>query len=122
MKVNYIKYEIPNMITINKIVTIHYYEFDKNFHYDGEKHNFWELLYVDSGQIEIEADGKPFTLKQGEIIFHKPNEFHTVKSDGKNTANVFVISFVCSSETINFFKQKVTTVPDKLKKIHSINY
>lgn len=116
LKVNYIKYEIPNLITINKIVTIHYYEFDKNFHYDGEKHNFWELLYVDSGQIEIEANGKPFTLKQGEIIFHKPNEFHTVKSDGINTANVFVISFVCSSETMNFFKHKITTVPDKLKK------
>lgn len=116
LKTSYIKYDISNLITINKIVTIHYYEFDKNFRYEGERHNFWEILYVDSGVVEIEADSKPYKLKQGEIIFHKPNEFHTVKADGKNTANVFVISFVCSSEAMNFFKDKVTNVPEKLKK------
>lgn len=116
MKSNYIKHKIANLINITKIVTIHYYEFDKNFSYDGESHNFWEMVYVDAGNVKIKANNKEFQLKQGEIIFHKPNEFHTLKTDKETAANVFVISFVCSSKTMSFFKGKTMTVPSKLKK------
>lgn len=116
MKLNYIKHKIANLITINKIVTIHYYELDKSFFFDGESHNFWELVYVDAGQVEIKANNKLHSLKQGELIFHKPNEFHTLKADEKTAANVFVISFVCSSKSMSFFKGKVVTLPSKLKK------
>ncbi len=116
MKLNYIKHKIANLISISKIVTIHYYEFDKNFYYDGESHDFWEMVYIDSGNVKIKANNKEFRLKQGEVIFHKPNEFHTLKTDNEMAANVFVISFVCSSESMIFFKNKIMTVPSKLKK------
>ncbi len=116
MKLNYIKHKIANLISITKIVTIHYYEFDKNFCYDGESHNFWEMVYIDAGNVKIKANNKEFHLKQGEIIFHKPNEFHTLETDNNAPANVFVISFVCSSESMSFFKCKTMTVPLKLRK------
>ena len=120
MNLNYIKHKIANLININKIVSIHYYELDKDFCYDGESHNFWELVYVDSGTVEIKADQKLIILKQGQIIFHKPNEFHTLRANGKDAANVFVISFVCSSETMHFFNNQTMTVPAKLKKYISL--
>ncbi|MBR5156759.1 MAG: helix-turn-helix transcriptional regulator [Clostridia bacterium] len=116
MKSNYVKHKIANLISINKIVTIHYYELDKSFNYDGESHNFWEMVYVDAGQVDIRANNREYCLKQGDIVFHKPNEFHAIKADGKTAANVFVITFVCSSEAMKFFKNKVTAVPAKLKK------
>ena len=31
MKLNYTKHRLANLISINKIVTVHYYEFSKNF-------------------------------------------------------------------------------------------
>ena len=74
------------------------------------------MVYVDAGQIIINANNRTYHLKQSEIIFHKPNEFHTLKADSKTAANVFVISFVCSSKSIDFFKRKTMTVPAKLKK------
>lgn len=116
MKLNYIKHNLANLININKIVTIHYYEFDKDYNFSGESHNFWEMVYVDSGNIKITANNKTTHLKQGEVIFHKPNEFHTLCVDNNQPSNVFVISFECSSESMNFFKEKVMTVPGKLKK------
>ncbi len=116
MKLDYIKHRIANLISINKIVSIHYYELDKNFCYDGESHNFWELVYVDAGQILINANDRELLLTQGEIIFHKPNEFHTLKADKKSAANIFVISFVCNSKSMAFFKEKNMHVPAKLKK------
>lgn len=116
LKSNYIKHKIANLITISKIVTIHYYEFDKNFYYDGESHDFWEMVYIDAGNVKIKANNKEISLKQGEVIFHKPNEFHTLKTDKEAPANVFVISFVCSSDSMRFFKNKIMSVPSKLKK------
>ncbi len=120
MKLNYIKHNIANLINITKIVTIHYYEFGKNFYYDGESHNFWEMVYVDAGNVIIKADNKEFYLKQGDVIFHKPNEFHTLETDKENTANVVVISFVCSSQSMSFFKGKTMPIPSKLKKNISV--
>jgi len=116
MKLKYIKCKITNLININKIVTIHYYELDKDFCYNGESHNFWEMVYVDSGSVIINANEKQSVLKQGEVIFHKPNEFHTLYADKKTASNVFVISFECSSESMMFFNEKIMTVPTSLKK------
>lgn len=115
MELNYIKHKIANIVSINKIVTIHYHELDRNFFFEGESHNFWEMVYVDAGEVEIIANGKHFHLKQGEMIFHKPNEFHTLKAAGR-AANVFVITFVCSSEAMSFFKGKTITAPAKIKR------
>lgn len=64
------------------------------------------MVYVDSGDVEISTDEKHITLRQGQIIFHKPNEFHTLCADKKSASNVFVISFECTSETMHFFHDK----------------
>jgi len=116
MKLNYIKHKIANLININKIVTIHYYEFDKKYHFDGESHNFWEMVYIDAGNVLVKANDKEYRLEQGDVIFHKPNEFHSIKTHNDSPANVFIITFVCSSESMSFFKGKKMTVPTKIKK------
>jgi YesN/AraC family two-component response regulator len=74
------------------------------------------MVYVDSGSVEISTDEKLSVLKQGDIIFHKPDEFHTLNANKKTAANVFVISFVCSSESMHFFDGKMMSVPSNLKK------
>ncbi len=111
----YIKHRLSNVININKIVTMHYYEFDKHFHFPGESHDFWEMVYVDSGNILIGAAKNNHVLRQGEIIFHKPNEFHTISSDGKTPSNVFVISFVSTSQSMAYFKNKRAMLPEHLR-------
>ncbi len=116
MKLDYIKHKIANLVSINKIVSIHYYELSEGFSFEGESHNFWEMVYVDSGNVKIRAGEKDVALSRGEVIFHKPNEFHTLSVSNKSTANVFVISFVCSSQAVSFFKNKIMTVPPDLKK------
>ena len=88
----FIHYKLTDVIRIHKIVTMHYFEFDRNFSFAGERHDFWELVYVDSGVVNITAGKAKHTLNRGELIFHKPNEFHTISA--ATAANVFVISFV----------------------------
>ncbi len=45
-----------------------YMEFSKEFHYDGESHNFWEMVYIDKGEMICTAGENKFTLKSGEKI------------------------------------------------------
>ncbi|MBE7063130.1 MAG: AraC family transcriptional regulator [Clostridia bacterium] len=111
----YIKHKLANVLHISKIVTMHYFEFDKNFHFAGEVHDFWEMVYVDSGNVLITAAKKNYVLKQGEVLFHKPNEFHTISSDQKAPSNVFIISFVSTSKSMAFFRNKKTVLPESLR-------
>ncbi len=104
MQFSYIQPRLKKVINITEIQTIHYYEFDERFSFEGEKHDFWEMVYVDSGMVEIQRDEETLILKQGEVIFHEPNEFHTIKSY-HGSPNVFVVSFVCKSTVMSCFRK-----------------
>lgn len=113
MKATYVKTNIQSIINVSKIVTIHYYEFDKNFVFLGESHDFWEMVYVDKGKVEISRDGEIVNLSQGEIIFHRPNEFHTIKALD-SAPNFFVLSFVSNSPAMQYFEKYHTTLDKTL--------
>lgn len=103
MAVTYKKTRPKTLFYIPEIVTIHYYELDKSFVFDGEEHDFWEMVYVDKGAVEIRADEKTLVLNQGEILFHKPHEFHAIRAFRSNP-DFFVISFVCRSPAMKLFE------------------
>lgn len=104
---------MSNIITINKIATINYYEFDKDYSHIGESHNFWEMVYADKGELYVMAKDKEYQLKQGEAFFHKPNEWHTLRGNHTTAPNVFIITFVCHSRAMDFFKDKKVNIPAK---------
>ena len=109
MKATYVKTQLQNVINISKIVTVHYYEFDKNFVFDGESHNFWEMVYIDKGRVQVRRDEATLVLSQGEILFHAPNEFHSIRALD-SAPNFFVVSFVCHSPLMVY-----------LEKYHTVN-
>ena len=47
----YFKHKLENLINVSKIVTIHYFEFDKNFKSTGEAHDFWEIVYAEKESV-----------------------------------------------------------------------
>ena len=52
------------VLEIDAIITLHYFEYAKNFCGIEEAHNFWELVYVDAGTIEASADDTRYALAQ----------------------------------------------------------
>lgn len=99
-------------ISIDGLVTVHYFEYSSHYAFGGESHDFWEFLYVDKGEVIVGAQNTSHNLKKGQIIFHKPGEFHTVKSNGVVAPNLVVASFVSKSEAMAFFENKIFTVSD----------
>jgi len=61
------------------------------------------------------AEDKGYKLKQGEMIFHKPNEFHNLLANGKIAPNIIVITFVCNSEAMKYFENKLIVTGDTVK-------
>lgn len=98
--------------TITSLVSLHYFEFARDYIFEGERHDFWEFLYVDRGEIDVTADETGYTLKQGDIIFHKPNEFHSVWANRKIAPNIIVVSFECPSPAIRYFENKIFSLGD----------
>ncbi|MGL4986863.1 MAG: AraC family transcriptional regulator [Treponemataceae bacterium] len=93
-------------IEIEKLISLHYFEYVKNFQGLEECHNFWEAVYVDSGEITVKSNTNHFVLKQGDMIFHKPNELHNVIAR-KCFATVCIFSFTCNSYAMIFFNNQI---------------
>lgn len=107
---NYKMTELQEVISINKIISIHYFEYMSDFRFPGESHNFWEFLCVDKGEVTIISDHETFILKRGDIIFHKPNEFHALSANGVVAPNLLVIGFECWDRPMKFFEEKILTL------------
>ncbi|MBR2327530.1 MAG: helix-turn-helix transcriptional regulator [Clostridia bacterium] len=103
---DFVKNPLSEIINVTGIYTLHYFEYSKTYNFEGETHPFWELVYVDRGNVSVIADKQIYRLNQGEIIFHKPNEFHAIKAMG-DYANTVVISFETKSPAMVFFENKV---------------
>ncbi len=107
----YIKVPLKNILHISRIVTLYYFDFAPDFQNEGETHDFWEIVYVDSGEVNLTGGEQVFHVKQGEMMFHRPNEFHRVEGDGAHASSVFIITFDCASPAMRFFHGKVMSVP-----------
>ena len=110
---------LKDQISVEKLFTVHYFEYPKNFSFPGEAHDFWEFVYVDKGEMDAQAGDEHYHLKQGEAIFHKPDEFHKHSANHRVAPNVFILSFVCNSSQMQFFENKILYIPEKLRPLIS---
>ena len=55
---DFYKYPLTKLFHIPQIVTIHYFEYSRDFRFDGESHDFWEFLCVDKGEVNACAGTK----------------------------------------------------------------
>ena len=108
---------LEDSVTINRIISVHYFQYMSDFSFPGESHVFWELVCVDRGEIDALAGDRRLTLKKGNILFHKPNEFHNVLTNGKVSPSLVVIGFECHSPAIKSFEDQLMSVQDTEKEL-----
>ena len=103
----FIKRPIKSLFRITELVTVLSYELSPSYSNQGEQHDFWEMVFVDRGSFSCRARNEVRQARQGEIIFHKPNEFHSISCDNTHSASVFIITFVCKSPAMRHFYDRV---------------
>ena len=102
---------IPEMpIEITALYTVHYFEYYQDYRFKGESHDFWEFIYADRGCLHVKAGDSEYTLRQGQLLFHPPGQFHTVATSPGSAANSIVISFACASDRLAALADRVINV------------
>ena len=100
--------EIKNNPAITSVYTAFSQAFGPEFRFRGETHDFWELVCVTEGQINVAADSKIFTLKKGQAILHSPMQFHSITAMGSGGSAIAVFSF--SGNNIPALENKVIEI------------
>ena len=95
---------LKKYIEVEELYSVHYFEYSPSYTFLGEEHDFWELVYVDSGSIMVTAGEESFSLSRGQMIFHAPGEFHALAANGLEAPNLVVVGFGSPSESMEFFR------------------
>lgn len=80
-------------LSITGIYSLFEAKYSSEFYFEGECHSPWEMVYVIEGSAGITADDKIYTLSKGDIILHKPMEFHKIWSADKTNPRVLICTF-----------------------------
>ena len=97
-------------LEIEALYTVHYFEYYQNYRFRGESHDFWEFIYADRGSLHVRAGDNEYTLRQGQLLFHPPGQFHTVATSPGSAANSIVVSFACTSEKLAVLADRAMSV------------
>ena len=117
MPTTYLSFIPKELVTITQLFSLFWIHYDKSFRYLGESHDFWECLYVIRGAVSVSADERVYNLNEGDLIFHKPLEFHKFNIDHEEGADILVFSFSMTGPLCTYFKDKVFRLSAQQKNI-----
>lgn len=83
-----------------------------DFHFEGESHSFWELVYVKEGKVGVSADERIYSLSSGDVIFHKPMEFHRIWSAENSSPKLNILTFEASGERMKELENLTVKLDD----------
>ncbi len=120
MSNNFTKIGFEKTFNVEALMTIFYKEFSKDFSHEGEQHDFWEMVYIDKGEMVCTVDKNSFILKSGELTFHKPNEFHNLSGNKSVAPNVSIVTFITKSREMKYFEGKIFRLDSEEKALLSM--
>ncbi|MBP3627579.1 MAG: helix-turn-helix domain-containing protein [Clostridia bacterium] len=109
---------LRNKIEVTRLISASSGELNEVSEYVGESHAGWEFIYVYSGNICVGADNFTYILKKGEMVCHKPFEFHTIKPYQGN-ASVIMVCFNTNDDGMDIFNNKIFSVSNRQKQYFS---
>ena len=103
----YITKKLETNLNVTGIVNLHFFEFDKNFTTADERHPFYELVFVNTGKLQIISESYTGKLSKDQLIIHRPNDSHSLRCIDETNPTVIIIGFECDSNVI----EKLTNTP-----------
>lgn len=89
----YKPFPVSNSLKIDNLFCLFKLNCRSGYTFNGELHNFWECVYVIDGNICVSSDENVYNLSKGDIVFHKPQEFHKFHIEEGASATLFDFSF-----------------------------
>ena len=96
----YLRHRIWNVLDVKELIALEYLDFEGKYRDYAERHDFWELCFVEKGEVTLSIEGEAQTLSEGELLLIAPNRTHAYASPVGNESRAFVICFACSSQAL----------------------
>src|SRR5690606_20503300 len=113
----YVRFELRDELMVRKLISFSYKELSSEYSHQGEMHDFWEFAYVDKGEVLITTETGEHTMKQGDLVFYRPNEFHSLRTNHIIAPNLFIVAFDCYSPAIDLVGGQVFTLGDDERRL-----
>ena len=104
----YVSKQLIDTLRVTGIVNLHFFEFDNDFTTVGERHPFYELVFVNSGKLYISSEDYVGELDKNQLIIHRQSSEHSLRCPTNESTSVIIIGFECDSEIIDTFSYKPT--------------
>ena len=113
--------DTPRLVSVKSLVSAFDMVRDADFAFDGEMHDFWEMVYIASGKAGITADERVFTLNAGQLVFHKPMEFHRICSVGGAGHRALIMAFAAAGEELQELEDRIIELDEELEQqLHKV--
>ena len=100
----YLDKSLKNTLRVKDILNFMTMNIDPAYIDVIEMHDFWEIVYLESGEAVAVADDREIPLFPGDVIFHKPGEAHAIKAANGTTAKAFFICFHSTNKSAKLFE------------------
>lgn len=78
---------------VKEILGYYYQVRNASYSFPGEKHSFWELTFIDNGELETTVDGETYALDELDLILYAPGQYHTQKTGHAKSCSYLTILF-----------------------------
>ena len=107
----YVTKRLTDALAVTGIVNLHFFKFQPDFTTSEGRHPFYELVFVNSGELTIRSEDYKGTLSKNEMLIHRCDTLHSLASS-KASPEVIIIGFECNSKEINRFSYAPTLLRD----------
>ncbi len=105
------------VLSVPRLANIHYFEFTDDYTTQADHHPFRELVYIDSGTVQIESEGYNGNLHSNQLIIHKAGESHRLSCGKKSTPNIIIVGFECACAQLDAFSTQPFTLSGELQRL-----
>ena len=104
--------DIPAYIRVDSVNSL--YRFDlSDIDPRGDVHDFYELVYVESGLFSVLVDGVAYRIPGGSLFIYAPNSYHVGNSEVPMDAVISIVSFSSRSEAMHAFDNRMISLGEE---------
>ena len=94
-------------LNIEEILTNYYQVRKGNYIFPGESHDYYELVYIDHGELDTTVSDQEYHLKKYDLMLYYPGQFHAQSTAPDSTCSYLTINFNMNCEIEGDLSSKV---------------
>ncbi|MBS7354789.1 MAG: AraC family transcriptional regulator [Solobacterium sp.] len=106
-------------ISVNSILGVYYLVRGPKYDFPGETHNFWEITYIDDGELRTNIASNDYTLSSHSLVFYGPGQSHSQRTETTCSYLTIIFDMSISKEDGELLKDRIFEVDQKERELLS---